>query len=245
MTDSCFATRLSHFAELSDRERRSLARLEEHERRYERGDTIREQGERANELFIVKSGWAYSHVLIEDGRRQILRLAFPGDLLGTSSVAFGHASNGLTAVTDCVVCPFERSALRTLFEEECRLAMLLFLVSQAERVSMDDRLASLGRTPAISRVASLLLDVLIRHRMMVGDTLDIVDIPLTQEDLGDATGLTSVHVNRMLQELSRDGLIERGRGRVRILDEERLFDVSGYVNRYAAVDTSWLPPPAE
>ncbi|MFN2259781.1 MAG: Crp/Fnr family transcriptional regulator [Parasphingopyxis sp.] len=241
MSNSCFATRLSHFLALTPAEEAALARLEDKERQFERGECIRHQGDPADELFIVRKGWLYSHLELDDGKRQILRINFPGDLVGTSSVAFGNASHSLTALSDGVLCPFDRRALAELFEQHSRLATLLFLISQAERVAMDDRLASLGRTDAKARIAALLLDIVVRHRIMGDGDLAEVEIPMTQEDIGDATGLTSVHVNRMMKELKRDGLILRERNRVTILDEGRLVDLAGYINRYAAVDTSWLP----
>ncbi len=190
MTNSCFAVRLSHFLELTDAEEKTLARLEENRRHFKRGEIIREQDSPADELFILNGGWAFSYIRLGDHKRQILRLEFPGDLMGTSSIAFGHASDTLVAVTDCVLCPLDRIAVRALFDEHSRLGTLLFLISQ--------------------------------------------------EDIGDATGLTSVHVNRMMQELSRDGLISRNRHEVTILDEEKLVKLAEYVNRYATIDTSWL-----
>ncbi len=242
MSNSCLASRLSYFLDLSDAEKASIERLESGERKYRRGDCVRAQNAPASELFIVRSGWLYSHIALDGGKRQILRLEFPGDLMGTSSIAFGTASSSLTAVTDCSVCPIERTALHALFTEHSRLASLLFLLGQAERVSLDDRLASLGQTSAKSRIAALLLDILVRHRIMSGDDAGEIDVPLTQEDIGDATGLTSVHVNRMIRQLTREGLISRQRQKMRILDEAGLVSVARYVNRYAAVDTSWLPP---
>ena len=240
---SCFAARLSHFLELSDKETDALARLEEVEEEYAAGAAIRRQGAPADELYILKSGWTHSHIRLDGGRRQILKFEFPGDLMGTSSIAFGKAADTITAVTDCVLCPMDRSALRQLFDEHSRLATLLFLLSQAERVSMNDRLASIGRTSAKARIAALLLDILARHRIMHGEELDQVDIPLTQEEIGDATGLTSVHVNRMMQELSREGLISRRRNRVTVVKEAQLARLGEYVNRFSEVDTGWLPPP--
>ena len=242
MGRGCFATRLSHFLTLSAAEESALSALEEGERRYRRGDAIRQQGEPAHELFIVRNGWLYSHIAIDVGKRQILRLEFPGDLMGTSSVAFGKASSSVTAVTDCTVCPLERTALTKLFEKHSRIGMLLFLISQAERVALDDRLASLGRTSAKSRIAALLLEILVRRRIMSDDDLTSFELPLTQEDIGDATGLTSVHVNRMMQELSRDGMIARDRSTVRISDEKGLIALAGFINRYSQIDTSWLSP---
>ena len=79
---------------------------------------------------------------------------------------------------------------------------------------------------------------------MEGAALDRLHLPLTQEDIGDATGLTAVHVNRMMRGLVDDGLIERNGNHVRFLDETRLADEAGFTDRFASIDTGWLPPPS-
>lgn len=241
MSGSCFAERLGHYIPLSPKEKDALARLEEHEKTFRRGAIVRREHDRANELFIVRAGWLYSYVLLDDGSRQILRLHFPGDLVGTSGVAFTEATDSLVALTDVKLCPFDKTAMRILFEEHPRLAALFFLITQAERVSLTDRLASLGRTSARARVAALLLDTIDRIRVMKADTRDSLHFPLTQEEIGDATGLTAVHVNRMMRVLVEEGLIARSNSTLTILDEKRLARVANYINRYAELDTSWLP----
>ncbi|WP_380873552.1 nitrogen fixation regulatory protein [Sphingomonas sp. DBB INV C78] len=243
MTGSCFAERLEHYLPLTEKERTALARLEDSERSFRRGTVIRRENDRAHEIFVLRSGWMYSYALLDDGSRQILRLHFPGDLVGTSGGAFIDASDSLAALTDVKLCPFEKGALRVLFEEHPRLAALLFVITQAERVSLTDRLASLGRTSARSRVAALLLDTIDRLRVMKRDIGQSFHLPLTQEEIGDATGLTSVHVNRMMRVLVEDGLISRNNSTITINDERRLAQVANYINRYAELDTSWLPAP--
>lgn len=243
MTGSCFAERLEHYLPLTDKEKAALARLEETERRYRRGMVVRRENDRAHEIFVLRSGWMYSYALLDDGSRQILRLHFPGDLVGTSGGAFVTSSDSLVALTDVTLCPFEKGALSVLFEEHPRLAALLFVISQAERVSLTDRLASLGRTSAKARVAALLLDTVDRLRIMNRDIGNSFHLPLTQEEIGDATGLTAVHVNRMMRVLVEEGLISRTNSRVTINNERRLAQIANYINRYAELDTSWLPQP--
>ena len=107
-------------------------------------------------------------------------------------------------------------------------------------MALADRLASVGRTSAKARVGALICDVMRRLRAngeLVGDG---VPLPLTQEEIGDVTGLTAVHVNRMMRQLAEDGLIARSNGRVRVLDEARLANVANHIDRYASIDTSWL-----
>jgi CRP/FNR family transcriptional regulator len=244
VSGSCFAERLNHYLPLTDKEKDALARLEDAERHYRRGAVIRRENDSAQDIFILRKGWLYSYVLLDDGSRQILRLHFPGDLVGASGTAFKEATDTLVAVTDVSLCPFDKGALKVLYEGYPRLAGLLFIIAQAERTSLTDRLASLGRTSALSRVAALLLDTLDRLRVMNSDITDSFPLPLTQEEIGDATGLTAVHVNRMMRSLVEEGFIARTNGTVAVLDERRLANVANYINRYAELDTSWLPAAA-
>lgn len=241
VTGSCFAERLEHYLPLTDQEKSALARLEENERQFRRGTVIRRENDDANELFVLRHGWMYSYVLLDDGSRQILRLHFPGDIVGTSAVAFIDAADSLVALTDVKLCPFDKSALRGLFEDHPRLAALLMVIVQAERVSLTDRLASLGRTSARARVAAFLLDTVDRLRVMNKDIGVTFNFPLTQEEIGDATGLTAVHVNRMIRVLVEEGMITRNGSTVTIVDGDRMARVANYINRYAELDTSWLP----
>jgi CRP-like cAMP-binding protein len=241
VSDSCFAERLGHYLSLTEDEKDALAQLEAHTRSYRRGALIRSENDRAQEMFIIRSGWMFSYVLLADGSRQILGLHFPGDLVGASCAAFRDATEALVAITDVTLCPFDKKGLRVLYEEHPRLAALLFAVTHAERVALTDRLASLGRTSAKSRVAALLLDSRDRLRVMNSDIQDGFALPLTQEEIGDATGLTAVHVNRMMRALVEEGLIARANSQVTILDEQRLARVANYINRYAKLDLGWLP----
>jgi CRP-like cAMP-binding protein len=233
---------LAHYVELTSQEESALESLEQQERAYKRGTVVRREGDAARDLFIVRKGWLYSSALLGNGSRQIMRLHFAGDVLGMSGIAFGTAADSIVAVTDASLCQFDKDKLSLLFVQHPRLAALIFTLTVAERVSMADRLASIGRTSARARVASLLCEIVARLRVMEGAELDRVHLPLTQEDIGDATGLTAVHVNRMMRGLVDDRLIERDGNRVRILDEARLTEEAGFINRFARIDTSWLPP---
>ena len=238
---SCLAERLAHHVSLTAKEEQALSKLERQERSYRRGVSVCKESEAARELFIVQKGWLYSYVLLGNGSRQIMRLHFPGDIIGLSSLAFGHSSDAVTAVTDVVLCPFDKDRLAQLFEEHPRLAALIFALSIAERVSLADRLASIGRTSARMRVSSLLCELLARLRIGQGPELRQFHLPLTQEEIGDATGLTAVHVNRMMRSLVDEGLIARNGSSITILDEARLMAEVNFVDRYAGIDTAWLP----
>jgi CRP-like cAMP-binding protein len=144
-----------------------------------------------------------------------------------------------------VVCPFDRSVLSELMVEHPRLSGMILVYSQIERVALTDRLAALGRTSAKARVAALLLEL--RNRLSATDksVANAFALGLTQEEIGDATGLTAVHVNRMLRQLEEERLIARENGRVTLVDERALARAANYVNRYEGLDLGWLPRPRD
>lgn len=244
MTVSRFAERLGEFVSLCDKERAALLRLEERQRSLRRGATLVREHDSSTELFILKSGMMMSFVILDDGSRQILRFMFPGDMVALPSLVYPQAPETVTALSDSVVCPFDRAMLAQIAVQQPRLFLAIVALDQAERVMLTDRLAGLGRTSAKARVASVLLHV--RNRMRRLDlTMGNSFVPgLTQEEIGDATGLTAVHVNRMLRQLEDERLIARDSGRVTLLDEAKLLRAANYVDRLAALDLSWLPASA-
>ncbi|WP_294046926.1 Crp/Fnr family transcriptional regulator [Sphingomonas sp.] len=242
MSGSYFAERLGDLAPLSDAEKAALARLEERERTLRRGASLRRENDRVGELFIVRKGMLMASMLLDDGSRQILRFLFPGDLIGLSGLAYRESPETITALSDCTVCPFDRAAFAELLAAHPRLAALVIVNSQIERAALTDRLAALGRTSARARVAAVLIEMRNRLRMMDRSITDAFVLGLTQEEIGDATGLTAVHVNRMLRQLEEDGLIAREGGRVHFRNEPALAREANYVDRYEKLDLSWLPP---
>ena len=240
LEDSCLAERLGHYVRLSPGEQEWLAQLEDHARQFRRGTVIIRENERPRELYIVRSGWLHSSTLLGNGSRQILRFLFQGDMLGLSLLAFSDSSDTVTAVTDVTLCPFTREKLAALIGEHPRIGALMFGLSVADGASLSDRLASIGRTSARARVGSLICEIFARMRRLGAATENGIHLPLTQEDIGDATGLTAVHVNRMMRGLVQDGIIERNGSHIRLVDENRLTDEANFIDR-TRIETGWLP----
>ena len=124
MVTSCFAERLAKHVPLSDAEKAALARLEENPRKMKRGGMIQRVNDTVTELFVLREGRVMSFVILPDGSRQILRVYFPGDFIGSASTIYSKAPESLVALTDVVVCPFDKHALRRLLEEYPRVAAL-------------------------------------------------------------------------------------------------------------------------
>jgi CRP/FNR family transcriptional regulator, anaerobic regulatory protein len=241
VVQSCFADRLGGLIELTATERSSLARLEERERTLRRGSVLLREKDEVAELYLLKRGSMMSYRLLDDGSRQILRFFYPGDMMAVSGLVYRRSPETFVTLAESVICPFDRGALATVLHQHPRLSAILVAVEQMERTALTDRLASLGRTSARGRVAGLLMDV--RNRLRASDRTigDSFPLGLTQEEVGDATGLTAVHVNRMLRQLEEEGLLMREGGRVTILDERALARAANYTDRAAGVDLSWIP----
>ncbi|MFD1951838.1 Crp/Fnr family transcriptional regulator [Sphingomonas arantia] len=240
--ESPLEARLSQHLRLTYSERDALRSLERRERLYQAGEIVVQEGEETDKLYVVASGWLHGSVQLKGGGRQVLRFYFVGDLTTTFSIAWGRSAATLTAVSATTLYELPRQAFGRLFRDHPRLGALLYGVSASEHVAMADRLTSVGRTDGITRIATLLLDI--RSRLRVTDGIDgaTFELPLTQQDLGDAVGLTKTHVSRSLKVLAEAGLVDRDGKIIRINDVERLSQMVDFQDRHSHVATDWLPP---
>jgi CRP/FNR family transcriptional regulator, anaerobic regulatory protein len=235
------AAKLSRYLELTAGEKAALHQLETHEKRLRGGDVLSRENEPSDLLWVVRSGWLQSSSRLPNGERQILRFHYKGDLIGLSSIAWAETAETLTAVSDCTVAPFQRRLLGRVFVAEPRLSAMLYAVAAAESVVMSDRLQSLGRSNARARLSSILLGIISRLRHADPRITDSFHLPLTQTELGDAAGLTKVHVNRTLRDMEEEGLIARNGRTVRVVDEAAMVALSGFKDRLEHIATDWLP----
>lgn len=239
---SCFADRLGGIIDLTQTEIEALARLEERERTLRRNAPLLRENDKLSELYVLRSGMMMSCVILDNGSRQILRFLFPGDIVGATALAYRNAPETVVALSEAVVCPFDRSLFTRLTAEHPRLAAAMLALDQIERVMLTDRLAGLGRTSAKARVASVLLEVCDRTQHLRARAADAAFVlGLTQEEIGDATGLTAVHVNRMMRQLEDERLIAREGGRITLTNQAALRRAANHVDRTAGLDLSWLP----
>jgi CRP/FNR family transcriptional regulator len=164
-----------------------------------------------------------------------------GDLVGLPSLALISAASSIVALSPVVAIPIKLSVLTEVFESYPRLAAMIFLISQEERVALMDRLVSVGGLSIVERVASLLLNV--HARILCSDPSAGTDfhLPLTQGDVADLVGCTPVHANRAIQYLRSTGLVSWNRHEVDILDRPALVKLAGFIPRTVDREPSWLP----
>ena len=241
-TSDPLVDRLNHYVELTADERNVLAGLQGQRRRFKAGEQVVVETRQSEEMFVLQSGWLYASTLLEGGARQILRIHHPGDIVNVSCLAWSRVAATITSATAAVVSPFPRKALGDIFAHHPRLAALMFGVSTMENVALCDRLKSLGRTDGRARIATLLLELLSRRDLTEDQAgPDTLELFLSQSEIADAVGLTKVHVNRLLKEMTETGLIRREGRHLEIPDKGALVAISGFVNRHADLATDWYP----
>lgn len=234
-----FADRVTRRFEIGAAEQRFLERLESAPHAVARSQLIARSGEPSDQAFVLMSGWAMSYTQFADGSHQVRRLHFPGDLLAMPSIAMRTHAEDVEALSDAVVAPFPKTMLARMFAMP-RLAAIMYMFAQAERVTAGDRLASLGHSCARGRVAFLVMDILNRLRSADSSVTSSFYMHLTREQIAHVVGITPVHASRTWSSLLRDELIScRGRT-VTIEDEGRLLELSGYLSRDGEFDIDWL-----
>ena len=198
------------------------------DRRIAAGRDLFNIGSPIDSIFNLIDGWVALYILLQDGRRQIVQFALPGAILGILPVDGAQTTFGAHALTDATVSVIPQSTLSSVIRSDPAVGMRLARSLARDCSLAYDRMTSIGRRSARERVAHLLLELFIRRRAQwPGNRIEEMPLPLTQEQIGDATGLTFVHVNRVLSVLRREGILEFHYRRLRILDPDRLIDVAG------------------
>ncbi|MCI2394049.1 Crp/Fnr family transcriptional regulator [Aliiroseovarius sediminis] len=242
MIESCLYHKLSHYVEIDDNSWDVLAQLEENEEPYCADTVVREIGTSADELFVVKSGWFYSFVLLPDGRRQIVSICHPGDVVGFADIAYHKACDTLVAASDGILCPFPKQHLRKVFTDTPRVAALLFTLAVRDQVLLTDLVKATGRMSAREKLAYFLLELDARHRVTHPSNASFT-LPLNQSEIGDTIGLTNVYVSKSLVALEDEGLISRQNGDITILNPADMAAMCDFQDRHDQMDVSWFPAP--
>ena len=181
---------------------------------------------------VLLSGWAYRFRVFEDGRRQISRLFLPGDFIGLHSSLIGVPEQTIAALTNVQLARFNVDSFVERLQESAGLWLAVLWSDSRDRLIAEERIASIGRRSAYQRLAHIYLETYMRLELIGAASDDAFTSPLTQDHLADLLGLTSIHVNRTLRQLRRDGLIAIEGRNVRLLSRNRLASVADFDPRY-------------
>lgn len=224
--------KLERHTTLPEADRRAILDLPVHARSVPPATYLVREGEPPSNCVILSSGFAFRHKIVESGARQIVSLHLPGDALDFQSLYLRYADHNAQTLTraDLAVVPI--AAMRELVSTRPLVARAVLMDLLIEASILREWVVNVGRRNARARLAHLLCEFACRMDMIGLNEPDGYALPMTQEQIGDALGLTSVHVNRSIKALSQEGLITRKGRLIGFPHIEQLREVGDFSELY-------------
>ena len=234
--------KLGRFVPLNDDEREALRNLARNARRVTRGTDLISEGDKPVSVFLLLEGWAYRYKSMVDGGRQIMAYLLPGDLCDVQIFLFEEMDHSIGLLSDALVAKIPAAEMLDLMDRFPRIERALMWATLVDEATLREWLLNIGQRNALQRLAHLFCELCVRlHVVKEVDESGTFQLPLTQAELADTTGMTTVHVNRSLQRLRQDGLIVSKDGKLTILEFDRLAEIAGFNATYLHTDG----PPVE
>ena len=196
-----------------------------------RRDIIRE-GDKPTAVNVMIEGWACRYKQLPDGRRQIVSFFIPGDLCDTNVFILNEMDHSIATITNVRLAQISAGDFEQLMNQSPRLTAALWWHELVSASIQREWTTNVGQRTAAERIAHLFCETFVRLRVVGMADGNSCEWPLTQYDLAEATGLTAVHVNRTLQDLRRQGLIELQGRRLTIPDLDRLMSAGQFNANY-------------
>lgn len=213
---------------LSDEERQALSSLPVQVATFKPDQDIVRIGDRPSQSFMVLQGFTCVYKLTAEGKRQIVAFHVPGDIPDLQSLHLRVMDNSIATVSPCTLGFIPHEALHDLCNRYYRIAAALWRDTLVDASIFREWMTGIGRREAYNRMAHLLCELLVRLRGVGLAEDQTFDMPVTQTELADAIGASTVHVNRVLQELRADGLIRSRGTQIQVLDWDRLKEAGDF-----------------
>ncbi|MHA4835832.1 Crp/Fnr family transcriptional regulator [Sphingopyxis sp. MSC1_008] len=228
--------KLERRAPLDDDDRRAFLDLPVRYQAVDPNIYLVREGDRPDRSCLLISGFAIRHKMTETGERQVLSFHVAGDFCDLEGALLNVADHNLQTLTHCELAFIPRSAVRDLILSHPRIGIAMWIDTLIDSSIFREWVVNVGRRDGRARIAHLLCEF--ARRMEVAGLADAAgyELPLTQEQIADATGLTAVHVNRVLKTLTSEGLIRRTRRVVSIPNWAGLRRVAGFNETYLHFD---------
>ena len=207
-------------------------------RNYRENQVVLRDGDRTNDCCLIADGFCVSSKTIADGKRQILSIHLPGDLPDLQTLHLATMDHDLVALSDCTLAFIAHAAIRDLIRGRPAVGDIFWRDTLVDGAVFREWIVNVGQRAAHNRLAHLIVELRERLRLIGRVGGSTFAMPLTQEQLGEALGVTSVHTNRILRQLRIDGVVELQRGMVRILNENKLQKLAQFDGRHLHLSSS-------
>jgi len=224
--------RLETRSPLGEADRRALLALQHSVRKVPTGAHLVRDGEPPEQCALLLSGYAYRYKITGDGARQIVSLHIAGEFVDLQNSFLPISDHSVQTLTECDVALVPLQAIRDITFAHPAIARAMWIDTLIDSSIFREWVVNVGRRDSRARVAHILCEFSLRLGAAGLARDHRYELPMTQEQLADAVGLTSVHVNRVLRQLGEEGLISRDRRSITIEDWQRLRQVGDFNERY-------------
>jgi len=229
--------KLGYWQKLDAADREAILALPHSVKRVEQHHYIIRERDKASHSCVLLSGFAVRHKIVGGGYRQICAIHMKGEIVDLQNSVLGTADHSVQMLTTGQIAMIPRDEIVRLAFERPAVGRAMWFDTLVDGSIFREWIANVGRRDARTRVAHLLCEFALRLKVAeLGDEVGY-QLPMTQEQLGDATGLTSVHINRTIKQLEAEGLIERVSPRsITIGDWKKLADAGDFDSHYLHLD---------
>ncbi|AMJ62768.1 Crp/Fnr family transcriptional regulator [Bosea sp. PAMC 26642] len=224
--------KMESISDLSAQDKESLLALPVTIRHYDGNTDIISEGNRTRHCCLVLDGLLCRYKTVENGNRQILSLHVPGDIPDLHSLHIEVMDHSLGTLSPSRVGFIPHEAVLQLTRSSYRIAEAFWREALIDAAVFREWMVGIGRRPAQSRLAHLLCEFATKTRVVgLSDGL-VFELPMTQTEIGDALGLSTVHTNKTLKALRKSGLIEIRARRMKVLDWNSLCELGEFDPTY-------------
>lgn len=201
------------------------------------GSVFSRKGQPLSESILLVDGLIGRHVANRRGQREMVAIEVPGDFVDLHGMPLGHLDHDVTVLSESVIAVFRHERLKKLVDDDPELAIALWAMTLIDAAVHRHWSFRLGRLATMARIANFLCEVDTRLGLSGRSDASGFALPLTQNDLADACGVTPVHVNRVLRDLREGGYCSIRDGRVHFIDRDALYQVAEFDPSYLYISS--------
>ena len=232
-----FIKKLEHGCDLTDDDRTWIQQAVAHPVAVAEGQTLIYEGDTPKNVHVILQGFACRYNQLDNGKRQITAYLVPGDLCDLHVNILREMDHSIGTFTPCKVARIPPETIQWLMSVSPRINRALWWATLVDVSTCRAWLTSMGQQTAERQIGHLLCELLARLQAVGWADDNGYDLPLTQQEFGDTLGLSTVHINRSLQTLRKEGLVTWKGGRVTVTDIDKLREFAGFKSNYLHLKT--------
>jgi CRP-like cAMP-binding protein len=195
-------------------------------------DVVRED-DQPSDCNLLLNGMVCRYKMLEDGKRQIFSFHVPGDIFDAQSFLLETMDHSVATLTPCKIAVIPHTVMKEITDNYPRIGRAIWKDTLVDAAIFREWMASIGRRSAYQRIAHVMCELVVKFNMVgLADDHTRIAWPITQTEVGDALGLSVVHVNRTIQELRADNLITLSHNTLVVHDWEALTRAGQFEPKY-------------